>query len=128
MAVKISQGRSGRGRYLLAQTLQLQNKTRVRFATDLGVSDGDTYADHRESSHHPKGNPAFLPSLLLRDNRGQRRFSFEFFPLGVEHLKAQAIIRCLFTQLCPHSGEELNPLKGNAQHIIRTQIESTAAL
>src|SRR5438552_18067474 len=34
-------------KYLRAQTRQLQNKARIRFATDLGISYSNTYADHR---------------------------------------------------------------------------------
>jgi hypothetical protein len=64
----------------------------------------------------------------LRDDRGQCRFSFELFPLGVEDLQAQAIIRRLLSELRPDSGEELNGLKGNTQDIVRTQVQSTAAL
>ena len=64
----------------------------------------------------------------MLDDRGQRRFSFALFLLGVDHLQAQAIIRSLFPELRPDSGEELDGLKGNSQNVVRTQIESTAAL
>src|SRR5579872_3266417 len=78
--------------------------------------------------YHSKCNPAALASLFLSDDRGQRLLGFVLFLPGIKHLQAQAIIRCLLAQLRPDSGEELSPVKGNAQDIIRPQIQSMAAL